>query len=256
MSETSIDGGADSDQYMSLPATPTAEDGPFFSKDTSSSTVSAHVSETSPEPSTPQDSDAANARRSHQSFAAKSSHVQVPEPSPPPDDYSCPVKGMYRLLDLITEVGSSGLVDKIVIAQESLQAFINCLSPGAYSSITKVNFKRLDKCPLKLLGLYGSKEEIVRFLREIHAVDDNTARNLLMPQNSFAARGAEPILISGLYVVRSFVSTTEEQAYVLYWPEDTTWNDQAVSTVQRNRVTFMRYDFLCHYRFFRLRGPA
>jgi hypothetical protein len=70
-----------------------------------------------------------------------------------------------------------------------------------------------------------------------------------MPQNSFAARGAEPILRSGLYVVRSFVSPTEEQVYVLYWPEDTTWNDQAVSTVQRNRVTFMRYYFLYHSLF-------
>ena len=98
---------------------------------------------------------------------------------------------MYRLLDLITEQGSSGLgnrlsrsisfhvlieiiVEKIVIAQQSLQAFINALSPGAYSSITKVNFKKLDNRTLKLLGVYGSKEEIVRFLREIHAVDDNT----------------------------------------------------------------------------------
>ena len=77
-----------------------------------------------------------------------------------------------------------------------------------------------------------------------------------MPHNSFAARGAEPILMSGLYVVRSFVSPTEEQAYVLYWPEDTTWNDQAVSTVKRNRVTFMRYDSLYHSRFPRLRWPA
>ena len=65
-----------------------------------------------------------------------------------------------------------------------------------------------------------------------------------MPQDGFSAGGAEPILRSGLYVVRSFVSSTEEQAYVLYWPEDTTWNDQAYSTVQRNRVTFMRYDCL------------
>ena len=61
-----------------------------------------------------------------------------------------------------------------------------------------------------------------------------------MPQNSYTAMGAEPILRSGLYVVRSFISPAEEQAYVLYWPEDNTWNDQAVSTVQRNRVTFMR----------------
>ncbi|KAI0302836.1 hypothetical protein B0F90DRAFT_1667445 [Multifurca ochricompacta] len=89
-------------------------------------------------------------------------------------DKPCLVKGMYPLLDLITEQGSSGLVDKIVIAQESLQAFINELSPGAYSSITKVNFKTLDGILLKPIGIYGSKEEIVRFLREIRAVDDNT----------------------------------------------------------------------------------
>jgi hypothetical protein len=119
------------------------------------------------------------------------SRVPARKPSPPPEDPSCPVKGMYRLLDLITEQGSSGLgnrlsyaisshplihfiVDKIVIAQQSLQAFINALSPGAYLSITKVNFKRLDNSSLKPLGVYGSREEIVRFLREIHAVDDNT----------------------------------------------------------------------------------
>lgn len=32
MSEISIDGGAESDQFMSLPGTPTAEDDDFFSK--------------------------------------------------------------------------------------------------------------------------------------------------------------------------------------------------------------------------------
>ena len=58
-----------------------------------------------------------------------------------------------------------------MIAQESLQAFINALSPGAYSSITTVNFKILDELILKPIGVYGSKEEIVRFLREIGSVD-------------------------------------------------------------------------------------
>jgi hypothetical protein len=97
---------------------------------------------------------------------------------------------MYPLLDLISEHGISGLgsvsscpvnyelivtlVDKIIIAQESLQEFINALSPGAYSSITKVNFKILDDVFLKPLGVYGSKEEIVRLLREINAVNDIT----------------------------------------------------------------------------------
>ena len=90
----------------------------------SSSPVPARASETYSGPSTSRDSDAANGEESYpedlyapiiagrsppQSFAASSSHVQVPEPSPPPEDYSCPVKGMYRLLDLITELGSSGL---------------------------------------------------------------------------------------------------------------------------------------------------
>lgn len=69
---------------------------------------------------------------------------------------------------------------------------------------------------------------------------EKRARKLLLPRNGFTAGGASPILISGLYVVRSFVA--EEQAYILYWPEDTTWSDQADSTVLHNRVMFMRYE--------------
>ncbi|KAH9005503.1 hypothetical protein EDB86DRAFT_2878568 [Lactarius hatsudake] len=47
-----------------------------------------------------------------------------------------------------------------------------------------------------------------------------------------------------VYVIRTFTSTEEERTYVVYWPEDTTWNDDAVSTVQCNslRVMFMRYE--------------
>jgi len=169
------------------------------------------------------------------------SEVEFTESAQVGEDLSLPVKGMHRLLDLITERGSSGLVDKIVIAQQSLQEFINALSPGAYSSITKVNFKILDNVILKPFGIYGSKEEIVRFICEIKAVDDNTAQELLVPRNGQAAGSSEPVLRSGLYLVRSFVSPSEEQAYVVYWPEDTTWDDHAASSVQRNRVTFMRY---------------
>ncbi|KAH9171589.1 hypothetical protein EDB89DRAFT_1906868 [Lactarius sanguifluus] len=150
----------------------------------------------------------------------------------PRDDLSLAIKGMYPLLDLITEQGSSGLVDKIVIAQQSLQGFINALSPGAYSSITKVNFKVLDNFVLKPFGIYGSKEEIVRFLCEIKAVDDDmltpwdSAQDLLVQRNGHAAGGSEPVLRSGLYIVRSFLSTSDEQAYVVYWPEDTTLGRQ------------------------------
>ncbi|KAI0302847.1 hypothetical protein B0F90DRAFT_1816395 [Multifurca ochricompacta] len=119
------------------------------------------------------------------------------------------------------------LVDKIIIAQQSLQEFIDALSTDSSSSITNVDFKALDSIWLKPIGLYGSKEEIVRFLREINVADDKM--------------DAEVILRSGLYAIRSFASTSDEQIYVLYWPEDTTWNDEAPPSVQRNRVMFMRY---------------
>ncbi|KAG9023159.1 hypothetical protein FRB95_013481, partial [Tulasnella sp. JGI-2019a] len=39
------------------------------------------------------------------------------------------VKGLFRLLDLYSEQGSGGLVDKIIIAQDSLKSLIDTLSP-------------------------------------------------------------------------------------------------------------------------------
>jgi len=101
---------------------------------------------------------------------------------------------MYRLLDLIGEPGSNGYgksrfwcsvsigqfslissitVDKVVVAQESLQRFINAISPGAYASITRVDFKTLDRLLIRPLGVYGSKDEIVHLLRSIGAVDES-----------------------------------------------------------------------------------
>ena len=46
------------------------------------------------------------------------------------------------------------------------------------------------------------------------------------------------MLRSGLYYLRSPDSSL---IYVVYWPQDTTWDDNAVSAVARNRVTFMRF---------------
>ena len=100
------------------------------------------------------------------------------------------IKGMYRILDLISEQGSGGLgeyhsqigafvliidlvsVDKIIISQNSLKAFMNDVCQGAYISMTKVNFKTLDNYVIKPVGVYGSKEEIVRFLLQLAAIDE------------------------------------------------------------------------------------
>ncbi|KAJ6609456.1 hypothetical protein B0H10DRAFT_2063907 [Mycena sp. CBHHK59/15] len=160
--------------------------------------------------------------------------------SPAIDNYDLlrSVQGMYRVLDLISEPGSGGLVDKIIICQDSLQEFINVLLPGAYSSMTKVNFKALDNLSIKPLGLYGSKSEIVAFLKATGIIDEPIARALELSRD----RSAEPHLRSGLYLVRALGAKPGlEQVFALYWPEDTTWNDNASAPVSRNRATFMRY---------------
>ena len=76
-------------------------------------------------------------------------------------------------------------------------------------------------------------ENLLRLYRE---------RKLIVPERDYTAKGDDPILRSGLYIMRTSTSNADEQTYVLYWPEDTTWDDNAVSMVQRNRVTFMRYE--------------
>ncbi|KAK0446849.1 hypothetical protein EV421DRAFT_1707267 [Armillaria borealis] len=143
------------------------------------------------------------------------------------------IPGMYRLLDLISEPGSGGLVDKIIIAQDSLEQFANDRSPGAYVSLTKVDFKVLDEHAIKPVGVYGSKEEIARFISSLTVVDPSLRHMLTRPQPDLG-----PSLRSGLYALNS---STSKQLFVIYWPEDTTWNDDAIPAVKRNRVTFMRY---------------
>ncbi|KAG2130165.1 uncharacterized protein EDB93DRAFT_1181059 [Suillus bovinus] len=150
------------------------------------------------------------------------------------------IKSMYRVLDLVSERGSGGLVDKIIIAQDSLRTFINAICPGAYVSMTNVDFSALDSLIMKPIGIYGSKEEIVRLLLALGVVDDHIAAQLVA--NHSESSVSKPNLRSGLYIVRTNCeATSDEQVFVVYWPEDATWDDSAPSSVKRTRVTFMRY---------------
>jgi len=108
---------------------------------------------------------------------------------------------------------------------------------------------------IKPLGMYGSKVEIVRFLRSLNAVNEDTCVNFSfcfcqVVDQTFSARlllaptesgGSRPALLSGLYVlVAGQVDPIQDRHYVIYWPEDSTWDDSAATSVCRNRVTFMR----------------
>jgi hypothetical protein len=65
-------------------------------------------------------------------------------------------------------------VDKIVISQQSLGKFIEEVQPGAYASMTKIDFKALDKAHVRPVGVYGSQSQIVDFLEQLNVVDDVT----------------------------------------------------------------------------------
>ncbi|TDL23180.1 hypothetical protein BD410DRAFT_721351 [Rickenella mellea] len=150
------------------------------------------------------------------------------------------IDGMFRILDLITEQGSGGLVDKIIIAQEQFSDLINELCPGSYRSLTKVDFHSLDKIAVKPMGVYGSKTEIVRLMRSVGVIDEEIEKILLAPRDT-ASGISKPDLRPGLYALFCPHQGQERKVYVVFWPEDTTWNDDAVSTVTKNRINFMRY---------------
>ncbi|KAG1848258.1 hypothetical protein F4604DRAFT_1935471 [Suillus subluteus] len=132
------------------------------------------------------------------------------------------INGMYRVLYLINELGSGGLVDKVIIVQDSLRAFIN------------------DRFIVKPAGVYGNKSKIVRLLSSLDVVDEEIAKQLITNQSDSSV--SMPSLRSGLCIVRATCEATpDQQLFLVYWPEDSTWNDSAPSSVRCNRVTFMRY---------------
>jgi hypothetical protein len=65
-------------------------------------------------------------------------------------------------------------VDKVIIDQDSFGRFVNDTSPGAYTSMTQVNFAQLDRIHVRPTGIYGSQTELVNFLLSVDAIDTTT----------------------------------------------------------------------------------
>ena len=75
-------------------------------------------------------------------------------------------------------------------------------------------------------------------LRTINALFDSAEKLLV---DSDIQQRTQPVLRSGLYIVTTPEKTRgSHQIFVLYWPEETTWDDSAPSSVGRNRTAFMR----------------
>ena len=68
------------------------------------------------------------------------------------------------------------------------------------------------------------------------------SEKLLLSPHDESSGISKPVLRPGLYVLSlKQPGTSERLIYVIFWPEETTWDDSAISTVKRNRVTFIRY---------------
>ncbi|CAE7061068.1 unnamed protein product, partial [Rhizoctonia solani] len=154
------------------------------------------------------------------------------------------IPNLFRLLDLVEDRSSGGIVEKIVIDQKSLSKVINILQPGSYKSISNIDFKALDNLAIKPIGVYGNQHEILNYLQEIH-LPELGSELLVFKRNS---KGEETsVLRSGLYLTMSRDPKSQgssKTGYIFYWPEEATWDDQASSlsgTIRRNRETFMRY---------------
>ncbi|PVF98362.1 hypothetical protein CPB86DRAFT_825740 [Serendipita vermifera] len=160
-------------------------------------------------------------------------------PASPSLDLLCRIKGMYRLLDLLCEEGSGGIVDKVIIDRASVAAFANRLHPGSYRSDYLVDFRALDKHTIKPLGVYGSASSIVKFLSDLGRINKETCSLLLSPRDEASAY-SRPTLSPGLYLL-DVRDVQPGLLYIIFWPQGSTWKDGTVSSVARNRVTFMRY---------------
>lgn len=65
----------------------------------------------------------------------------------------------------------------------------------------------------------------------------------MLNQRRHASSGvSRPTLRPGLYLLDSR-HVEQDVFYVIFWPEAETWDDNALSSVSRNRVTFIRYEY-------------
>ena len=136
-------------------------------------------------------------------------------------DLANDIPTMYRLLDLVSEQGSSGLgtrhlscfpypsthsrvcyaVDKVIIAQESLARFVNSICPGTYVSLTDIRFKVMEMLDVKPVGVYGSMDMLVAFLQSLGVVDEIMLVSLL-----FCVDWSHVVTVRKSYLIQEIIS--------------------------------------------------
>ncbi|KAJ3232590.1 hypothetical protein HDU81_002853 [Chytriomyces hyalinus] len=159
-------------------------------------------------------------------------HDQAPEFEPSRtaevDQVLNRIPKLFRILELYKDSGCSGLVDKIIIAQESVKELCNQLIPGSFKSISSVDFQRLSEVKMKLVGVYGNRESLAAMLLKLDAIDQQIFEMLTDAVSNSETSWLKP----GLYFFLMKPST----GIVMLWPEQGCFYDDASSDLKKNLV--------------------
>ncbi|CAG8614863.1 4874_t:CDS:10, partial [Gigaspora rosea] len=149
------------------------------------------------------------------------------------------IPGLYRLLDLCKDDGSNGLVDKIIISKDSLKKLCNDMVPYSFTSISEIEYNRLNTISFRLIGCYGNHLLIAKLLLKMKIINSKLFDLLTMSRSSGNKQEAEnqPNLRSGIYLLM----INPDIGLVIHWPEIGCYEDNATSQKKKNMTNLHRY---------------
>ncbi|KAG8834734.1 hypothetical protein FRC17_007458 [Serendipita sp. 399] len=174
-----------------------------------------------------------NPESEDQMYSARSHGTESPR------DLLGGINGFYRIVDLISDSATGTPVDKFVIPEASVKQFANTIEPRSCKSSSEVDFQALDKHVIRPYGVYGSSTSLVAFLENLGLID-RKFHDLLLTSHGDPPDANHPLMRPGLYLVDAR-NVDRSLFYVVFWPEETTWDQNALYSVVQNRVTIMRY---------------
>ncbi|KAG8893241.1 hypothetical protein FRB99_002116, partial [Tulasnella sp. 403] len=144
------------------------------------------------------------------------------------------IHGLSQLLEIDDEVWAwadelrfrSSTDGSVRLLPDSVMAFVNRLAPGAGNSISEIDFSALNNATVRVVGVYGNKGELQRFFKRVGGVSSSSTAQL------------QP----GLYAYTpSQSSSAPTTVYIVYWPEDTTWQTETPDPSQTTRAAFLHH---------------
>ncbi|KAJ3115004.1 hypothetical protein HDU96_001355 [Phlyctochytrium bullatum] len=152
--------------------------------------------------------------------------------SPTQDEALAAIPNCYRILEVFKDHGSNGLVDKIIIAQESIRRLCNRMAKSSFQAISKIDFDALAKVDVHFAGVYGNREPLAKLLLHLNAITQETFENLLDPGKNTESSW----LKNGLYVLLVPIRDTQYAGLVFHWPEQGCYYDDASNDLKKNMV--------------------